>query len=130
MKIGLKTLATLLLSLSVSSHVLAHKDHDHSHGHNHGQPEAAETTMKIVMQMKKNRVVLAISDSGKKVPTKGASGKLMLDTSKGKTEVVLSPKGFNLMEAKLETKIEPGTKASAAIIFADSKTLNYELAMD
>lgn len=74
-------------------------------------------------------IVLYVDDHGKKVDTKGATGKLTLLTGGEKTEIVLEPAGENKLAAKGAFKIAAGTKAVAVVTLAGKPAINarYEL---
>ena len=73
---------------------------------------------------KADSVALFIEDHGKKVDTKGATGKLTLLTEGGRTEVPLVPMGENGLGAKGAFKVPAGTKAVATITLAGKSAIN------
>ena len=64
---------------------------------------------------KPESVAVFILDHGKKVTTKGATGKLTLLTGSDKTDIALIPVGENGLEAKGTFKLPPGTKVVSTI---------------
>lgn len=64
---------------------------------------------------KPDSVTVFILDHGKKVGTKGATGKLTLLSGSEKTEVALASVGENSVGAKGVFKVAPGTKAVVMI---------------
>lgn len=64
---------------------------------------------------KPDAITIYVDDHGKKVSTKGGSGKLVLLTGAEKSEVPLSPVGENALEARGAMKAGPGTKAVATM---------------
>jgi hypothetical protein len=73
---------------------------------------------------KADSVTLFIEDHGKKVDTKGATGKLTLLTGGDKTEVTLAPMGENGLGAKGAFKVPAGTKAVATITLVGKSAIN------
>jgi len=73
---------------------------------------------------KADSVALFIEDHGKKVDTKGATGKLTLLTGGDRTEVPLVPMGENGLGAKGAFKVPAGTKAVATITLAGKSAIN------
>ena len=64
---------------------------------------------------KPDAITIYVDDHGKKVSTKGGSGKLVLLTGAEKSEVPLSAVGENGLEARGAIKAGPGTKAVATM---------------
>lgn len=64
---------------------------------------------------KPDAITIFIDDHGKKVSTKGSTGKLTLLTGADKSEVTLTPVGENGLEARGPMKVGAGTKAVATI---------------
>lgn len=103
-------------------------------GHEHGSKKASShtddvkpahggvvTVVKDVnyeLVIKPDTVALYVTDHGKPVALKGASGKLTLLTAANKMEVPLSASG-DRMEAKGDFMLAPGTKAMAVVKMAD-----------
>jgi len=65
-----------------------------------------------------------VVDHGKDLPTRGASGALVVLKGKEKTEFPLEAGGGNTLVAKGGAALAPGSKAVAAITFADKKTVS------
>jgi len=64
---------------------------------------------------KPDAITIYVDDHGKKVSTKGGTGKLTLLTGAEKSEVTLTPVGENGLEARGPMKVATGTKAVATI---------------
>ena len=64
---------------------------------------------------KPDAITIYVDDHGKKVSTKGGSGKLGLLTGAEKSEVPLSAVGENGLEGRGAMKVGPGTKAVATM---------------
>lgn len=117
----------LALSLGVSQHAGAaddHKGHDHGGsgaphaGHDakpqHGGVVSVVKDVNYELVVKADSVALYVADHGKPVDLKGASARLTLLSSTGKTEVALAPAGDHL-DAKGSFKAGSGTKALATV---------------
>jgi hypothetical protein len=110
--------ASLLLAmlLSVSGAVLAHPDHD----------EAPPQTIRFTATQDAKGVTIAVSDRGAKVPTAGATGKLVWYNSTVKGEAPLLPAGVNRMEAK-GAKVPADTRMQATITFGDKNVVTADV---
>jgi len=123
-------LHAILFALTLGSGVIqqAAAADDHK-GHKHNEPEAhaghdvaprhrgVVSVVKDVnyeLVVRPETIALYIADHGKPVDLKGASAKLTLLSSAGKTEVALAPAGDRL-EAKGTFKAVAGTKALATV---------------
>ena len=100
-----------------------HKGHDHAakpDNHAHVAKPAYGGVVTVVKDVnyelvaKADSIALYVSDHGKPVDLKGASAKVTLLSSGGKTDVALSPAGDRL-EAKGNFKVGAGTKAVAQV---------------
>lgn len=100
-----------------------HKGHKHNEtgahaGHDveprHGGIVSVVKDVNYELVVKADTIALYIADHGKPVDLKGASAKLTLLSSGGKTEVVLAPAEGRL-EAKGNFKAGAGTKALANV---------------
>lgn len=106
------TLLAFATLIGVSVPVLADGDHKAKYG-------GVLTVVKDVeyeLVAKPDVITIFVDDHGKKVSTKGGSGKLTLLTGAEKSEVVLAPAGENGLEARGPMKTAPGTKAVATIM--------------
>lgn len=93
----------------------AHAGHDDKA--RHGGVVRVVNDVNYELVVKPDAAVLHIADHGKPVDLKGASAKLTLLSSAGKSEVTLVPAGDRL-EAKGSYKAPAGTKALAAVTLA------------
>jgi len=100
-------LATLL---SISTAAFAHPEHE--------EAPPPQQTMKLHAAKQKDGVVIHVTDKGVKVPTAGASGKLVWTEGTKNGEAVLESVGENSMQAK-NAKPPAGSKMQASITFAD-----------
>jgi hypothetical protein len=98
----------LALTLGVSTGAFAHPDHD----------DEPQQTIKLNASSSASGVVVYLTDKGAKVPTAGATGKLVWFKGAAKGEAALQPAGDNGMEAK-GAKLPAGSKMQASITFAD-----------
>lgn len=123
-KILSSVVAVALAGLGLSAHAAEdHKGHDHAekpgnHAHvakpAHGGVVTVVKDVNYELVAKADSIALYVSDHGKPVDLKGASAKLTLLSSGGKTDVALSPAGDRL-EAKGSFKVGAGTKAVAQV---------------
>jgi len=110
MKLRIVLLVATIL-FGASSIALADGDHKAKYG-------GVLTVVKDVeyeLVAKPDAVTIYVDDHGKKVSTKGGSGKLTLLTGAEKSEVALAPVGENGLEARGPLKAGTGTKAVATI---------------
>lgn len=105
-----------------------HKGHDHggkkASSHTDDAKPAQGGVVTVVKDVNYELVIkpdtasLYVTDHGKPVALKGASGKLTLLSAANKMEVPLTAAGDRL-EAKGDFKLGPGTKAMATVKMAD-----------
>jgi hypothetical protein len=98
----------LAMMLSVSAGAFAHPDHD----------DEPQQTIKLKATSSASGVMVHLTDKGAKVPTAGATGKLIWFKDAAKGEAALQPVGDNGMEAK-GAQPPAGSKMQASITFAD-----------
>jgi hypothetical protein len=114
--------ALAVLALVVASPSWANGE-DH-HKPQHGGLVAPGVQMDLELVAKPERIVVYVSDHGKKGNTAGATGKLTLLSGKEKAEAVLKPVGEDRMEAEGPFKLGPGTKLVASVVLANKKSAN------
>jgi hypothetical protein len=73
---------------------------------------------------------IQVTEAGKAISTAGATGTLTLSGSSGRQVVQLKPAGGNILEAKSASKIAPGTKGQASIVFGDQSTAIVEVTLN
>lgn len=73
--------------------------------------------------------VIYVGDHGKDKPTAGASGILTVLQGTSKTEFALAPGGNNTLVVKGNAQLKKGSKAVAAVTFADSKAVSVRFAI-
>ena len=88
---------------------------DGEHKPMYGGVVAVVKDVQYELVAKPDSMAVFILDHGKKVATKGATGKLTLLAGSDKIEVALAPVGENGLEAKGTFKLAPSTKAVAII---------------
>lgn len=109
------------LVLSASLPTWAADKHDHDHKPRHGGILVEASHMDWELVAKPERIVIHLSDHGKKASTAGATGKLTLLSGKEKSEAVLKPAGDDRLEAEGPFKLGPGTKVVATVTLAGKK---------
>lgn len=70
-----------------------------------------------------------VDDHGKDKPTQGATGTLTVLTGTRKTELALVSGGGNTLVVKGQATLEKGSKAVAAVNFADKKTVSVRFSV-
>ena len=107
----------LALMLGVYGSAMAHPDHD----------DEPVPTMHAEASKSAGGVLIQVTDRGAKVPTAGATGKLVwFGASKG--EAVLQALGVNGMEAK-GVKPAAGSRGQAIITFADKNVVVLDVVL-
>ena len=115
-------IALMLAAVTLAASTAAYADGEHKP--KYGGVVAVVKDVQYELVAKPDSVALFIEDHGKKVDTKGASGKLALLSGGDKTEIVLVPAGENGLEAKGAFKVLAGTKAVATITLAGKPAIN------
>ena len=114
-------LKAVLLALVASTSFAVHA----ADGHKHAEPAAKygglvkeENDVQYELVINPDRMTLYVEDHGKKVDTKGASGKVTLRSGSERTEVTLQPAGDNKLEAMGTYKTARGTVAITQVKLA------------
>jgi len=119
----MKSRITLMLAaIALAASATAYADGEHKP--KYGGVVTVVKDVQYELVAKADSVALFIEDHGKKVDTKGATGKLTLLTEGGRTEVPLVPMGENGLGAKGAFKVPAGTKAVATITLAGKSAIN------
>lgn len=118
------TLAAMVVAMAASGNVLAHGDKPK---HGGVLQEANDVSFELVN--KDGKATIYVEDHGKPVSTAGATGKLTVLNGAEKSEVALEPAGDNTLAAKGDARLGKGTKAIAALTFADKKAVNVRFAV-
>lgn len=114
------------IALLVSASTLADND-EHKPQYGGIVTEVKGTQYELVA--KPDSIVIYVDDHGKKVNTKGATGKVTLLNGSEKTEAALSPAGDNQLEAKGAFKVAPGTRAVAVVTLAGKPVQSVRFAV-
>jgi len=117
--------ASLALVFSASALAQsAHKGEEPQHGGI--LAEVKGTQYELVA--KPDAITIYVSDHGKSIDTKGATGKVTLLNGSDKTDVTLAPAGENKLEAKGSFKVDKGTKAVAVVTLAGKSAQSVRFA--
>ena len=112
-------LATLIMAISVAGPALAHGSRAAFDG-----IVRSAGGLQFELVKKNKTAIIFVQKHDKKFSTVGAKGTLTVINGSTKAEVPLQPNGENAMETDGEVKLALGTRAIAAITFADNKTVS------
>lgn len=112
------------VTVAVSGKAVAHGEKPR-----HGGIVQVASDLSFELVNKDGKATIYVEDHGKPVATVNASGKLTVLNGAEKTEVPLEPAADNTLVAKGAAKLVKGTKAIAAVTFADKKTVNVRFAV-
>ncbi|MEM5427992.1 hypothetical protein [Cupriavidus oxalaticus] len=92
---------------------------------------AVQTASDLQFELVNNdgSITIYVDDHDKKLPVAGASGKLTVLTGTQKAETALVPGAGNALVAADKLALAAGSKAVAAIRFADGKTATVRFAL-
>jgi uncharacterized Zn-binding protein involved in type VI secretion len=121
-----KLIALMAMAVSVitSDNVLAHGDKPQ-----HGGVVSSANDLSFELVNSDGKTIVYVTDHGQPFNTAGATGKLTILNGDKKSEVPLDAGGNNTLATKGEAKITKGSKAVAAVTFADKTTVNVRFAM-
>lgn len=114
----LTTLAALIMTVSIAGTALAHGNRAELDG-----TVQSAGNLQFELVKKNSAAIIFVQNHGRKFSTAGAKGTLTVMNGAVKTEVPLQPSGDNAMETRGDAKLAPSAKATAAITFADNKTV-------
>jgi uncharacterized Zn-binding protein involved in type VI secretion len=120
----LMALVAMAVTVAVSGNVMAHGDKPR-----HGGVVSTSNDVSFELVNKEGKATVYVNDHGKPVDTTGMSGKLTVLNGSEKTEVPLEAAGENKLTTKGEARLVKGSKAIAALTFADKKTVNVRFAV-
>lgn len=120
----LMALVAMAVAVAVSGNVMAHGDKA-----KHGGIVQSASDLSFELVNKDGKATIFVEDHGKPVSTAGATGKLTVLNGTEKAEVPFEPAGENTLVAKGEAKLVKGTKAIAAVTFADRKKVNVRFSV-
>ena len=104
-----------------------HKHDEHKPKYGGVVKEVNEVQYELVA--KPDRLTIFVEDHGKKVGTKGATGKLTLRAGADRKEVVLQPAGDNKLEATGSFNVGAGTVAIAQVKLAGKPEQSVRFAL-
>lgn len=120
----------ILALVMVAATVVANGAYAHGDNPKHGGiVQSASNDISFELVNKGGKATIYVEDHGKPVATTGATGKLTVLNGSDKSEVGLEPAGDNTLVAKSDVKLGQGSKAIAAITFADKKSSNVRFSM-
>lgn len=119
-----KLIALVAMTMALSGNALAHGDKP-----KHGGVVSTSNDMSFELVNKDGKATVYVNDHGKPVDTTGATGKLTVLNGTEKTEVPLEAAGSNTLASKEDAKLAKGSKAIAALTFADKKTVNVRFSV-
>jgi uncharacterized Zn-binding protein involved in type VI secretion len=117
-------MVAMAVAVAATGNALAHGDKP-----KHGGVVSSASDMNFELVNKDGKAELYVTDHGKPVDTTSATGKLTVLNGKDKTEVALDGTSENTLMSKEDAKLAKGSKAVAAITFADKKTVNVRFAV-
>jgi uncharacterized Zn-binding protein involved in type VI secretion len=121
-----KLIALMAMAVSVitSGNVLAHGDKPQ-----HGGVVSSANDLSFELVNSDGKAVVYVTDHGHPFDTAGATGKLTVLNGGKKSEVPLEAAGNNTLTTKGEAKMARGSKAVAAVTFADKTTVNVRFSV-
>jgi hypothetical protein len=121
----LATLVALALALGTAPGALAHGEAKPQYG----GVVAKVNELQYELVVKGDTLIIYLTDHGKPLASKGATGKIVLVSGSEKGEAMLEPTIENRMEAKSPIKVGAGTKAVATITVAGQKPASARFAV-
>lgn len=116
--------AALAASVVLSGNVLAHGAKP-----KHGGIVQSAGDLAFELVTKDGGTTIYVDDHGKDLPTAGATGTLTVLKGTKKTELPLEAGGNNTLVVKGDAKLVPGSKAVAAVTFADKKAVSVRFSI-
>jgi hypothetical protein len=113
----------MTLSLAFVNAAVAHPDEDE-------MPDMRVKQVQLDVKKTANGATVLATQDGATVSTAGATGTLTLSTGKRKQVVTLKPSGVNAMTTEKAVKIAKGSKAKAAVTFADKSTADADVILN
>jgi hypothetical protein len=117
-------LVAMAVGVTLSGSALAHGAKP-----KHGGVVQTASDLQFELANSGGKPVIYVEDHGQNKTTAGASGKLTVLKGEEKTEYALQPFDDNALVVVGEAKLAPGTKAIAAITFADKKTVTVRFSI-
>lgn len=122
-------LVAFATALLLAPPVLAQHKAGDEHKPKYGGMVKEVNEIQFELVAKPDTLTVYMEDHGKKVDTKGATGKVTLRQGAERSEVALTPAGDNKLEAKGSFKVGSGTKAVATVTLAGKKPINVRFAI-
>ena len=119
-----KWMALVAMTMALSGNALAHGEKPA-----HGGVVSAANDMSFELVNKNGKAIVYVHDHGKPVDTAGATGKLTVLNGTKKTEMSLEAAGSNTLATKEDANLAKGSKAIAAVTFADKKVVNVRFSI-
>jgi hypothetical protein len=117
-------IAALAAGLAFSGNVLAHGAKP-----KHGGIVQSAGDLAFELVAKDGKTTIYVDDHGKDLPTAGATGTLTVLKGAQKTQLPLEAGAGNTLVVKGDAKLAPGSKAVAAITFADKKAVSVRFSI-
>lgn len=114
----------MAVSVIASGNVLAHGDKPQ-----HGGVVSSANDLSFELVNSDGKAVVHVTDHGQPFNTAGATGKLTILNGDKKSEVPLEAAGNNTLITKGEAKMARGSKAVAAVTFANKTTVNVRFSV-
>ena len=116
--------AALAASIVLSGNVLAHEAKP-----KHGGIVQSAGDLSFELVTKDGGATIHVDDHGKDLPTAGATGTLTVLNGAQKSQLPLVAGANNTLVAKGDARLAPGSKAVAAITFADKKAVSVRFSV-
>jgi hypothetical protein len=117
-------LAAIATTLVLSGNALAHGSKAR-----HGGIVQTAGDLSFELVSKDGKTTIYVDDHGKDLSTTGVTGTLTILKGKQKTEVPLEAAGANMLVAKGSAALAKGSKAVAAVTFADKNVVSVRFAV-
>lgn len=120
-----------LIALAAVATTLAFSGNAMAHGSKAKHGGIVQTAGDISFELvsKDGKTTIYVDDHGKDLPMAGASGTLTVLKGTQKTAVPLEAAGGNMLVAKGDTVLAKGSKAVAAITFADKNVVSVRFSV-
>ena len=112
-----------------ASVILSGNVHAHGAKAKHGGIVQSAGDLSFELVAKNGAATIYVDDHGKDLPTAGATGTLTVLKGTEKTELPLVAGGNNTLLVKGDAKLAAGSKAVAAVTFADKKTVSVRFSI-
>ena len=116
--------ATVAACVVLSGNVLAHGAKA-----KHGGVMQSAGDLSFELVAKDGKTVIYVDDHGKEMATRGASGTLTVLKGAQKIRLPLEAGAGNMLVVKGDAQLAPGSKAVAAVTFANKKAVSVRFAI-